>query len=100
MIHHFVIFSLRYDRHSAEEKAFFDAANRLAAIEGVKNFKRLLQVSKKNNYSFGLAMDFETEAAYDFYNHHPIHQAFIEKYWIPAVTDFLEIDYQPFSATD
>jgi hypothetical protein len=40
-------------------------------------------------------MEFETEDAYEQYNQHPDHIAFVRKCWINEVSDFLEIDYEP-----
>lgn len=94
MIRHSVIFSLKHDCNSAEEKKFLDATSALKQIPGVQNFEQLLQVSPKNPYQFGLSMEFETEADYEAYNNHPLHSQFIEQHWIPSVTQFLEIDYK------
>ena len=38
-------------------------------------------------------MEFADQAAYDGYNDHPQHVAFVRDRWIPEVRDFLEIDY-------
>lgn len=94
MIRHSVIFSLKHNRNSAEEKKFLDATLELKQIPGVKNFEQLLQISPKNPYQFGLSMEFETAAAYEAYNNHPIHSNFIEQHWKSSVTQFLEIDYR------
>ena len=66
-----------------------------AAIPGVEKFERLRQVSPKNGYAFGFSMEFADQAAYDGYNRHPDHVAFVEGRWIPEVAEFLEIDYAP-----
>jgi hypothetical protein len=55
--------------------------------------ERLAQVSPKNDYRFGFSMEFANLAAYDAYNTHPDHVAFVRDRWIPEVEDFLEIDY-------
>ena len=39
------------------------------------------------------SMEFADQAAYDIYNAHPDHTAFVQGRWIPEVTKFLEIDY-------
>jgi hypothetical protein len=39
-------------------------------------------------------MAFADQQAYETYNNHSLHTAFIEKYWIPGVEDFLETDYE------
>lgn len=95
MIKHSVVFKLKYPQGSKEEAAFFVAAKQLAAIPAVENFECLKQVSKKNGYSFGLSMQFANQQVYDAYNNHPAHLAFIQQHWLPSVTDFMEIDYEP-----
>ena len=95
MIRHTVVFRLRHPSGSPEEAAFLDAARVLATIPGVERFERLREVSPKNGYAFGLSMEFADQDAYDGYNRHPDHVAFVEGRWIPEVADFLEIDYAP-----
>jgi hypothetical protein len=41
-------------------------------------------------------MEFETSKAYEDYNQHPDHIAFVQTFWVNEVKDFLEIDYEPF----
>lgn len=93
MIRHTVVFSLKHAKGSPEEQAFLDAALILAKIPGVEKFERLRQVSPKADYAFGFSMEFADQAAYDVYNAHPDHTAFVEGRWIPEVTAFQEIDY-------
>lgn len=95
MIKHSVVFKLKYPQGSKEETDFFVASKQLAAIPGVENFECLKQVSKMNNYSFGLSMQFTNQQVYDAYSNHPAHLAFIQQHWLPSVTDFMEIDYEP-----
>jgi len=95
MIRHTVVFKLKYPGNSKEEKDFLDAAKKLSAIEGVKNFECLRQVSKKNNFDFGLSMEFDDQASYDAYSNHPDHEKFVQEVWLRDVADFLEIDYAP-----
>ena len=95
MIRHTVVFRLKHPPGSAEEKAFLAAAKALAAIPGVEKFEQLREVSPKNGYAFGFSMEFADQAAYDLYNRHPVHVAFVEGRWIPEVAEFLEIDYAP-----
>lgn len=94
MIVHSVIFSLKHAKGSAAEAAFLKAADILIGIHGVKNFEKLRQVSKKNDYDFGFSMKFADQAAFDFYNAHADHVAFVQGRWIPEVSKFLEIDYE------
>mgnify|MGYP000846978527 CR=1 FL=1 len=94
MITHSVFFTLIYPLGSEEEHKFFKAAAELSQIDGVQNFKSLRQTGKKNNYDFGLSMEFTSQEVYERYNQNPLHLQFIENYWIPGVTDFMEIDYE------
>jgi hypothetical protein len=94
MIRHTVVFRLRHDPNSPEETAFLaDAERALTGIPGVERFERLREVSPKNSFSFGLSMEFADSAAYEAYNEHPAHQAFVQDRWVPEVADFMEIDY-------
>ena len=93
MITHSVIFKLKHDRGSKAEADFLKAADILIGIPGVQNFEKLRQVSPKNDYDFGFTMQFADQAAYDFYNSHSDHTAFVQGRWIPEVAKFLEIDY-------
>jgi hypothetical protein len=93
MIRHTVVFNLKHGKDSAEEAAFLRDALVLTEIPEVKAFERLRQVSPKNNYTFGFSMEFEDQAAYDVYNAHPLHVAFVRDRWVAEVSDFMEIDY-------
>ena len=66
----------------------------LSAIPGVEGFSAFRQVSPKNDYDFGFSMDFADKAAYEAYNNHPVHVAFVKDRWQTAVSRFLEIDSQ------
>ena len=50
------------------------------------------QIGLKNSYQFAVTMDFASRAAYDAYNVHPDHVAFVNDRWDADVTDFMEID--------
>jgi hypothetical protein len=52
------------------------------------------QVSLKNNYDFGFSMEFANKEAYEKYNSHPSHIAFVKNRWENEVTTFLEIDFE------
>ncbi|MGA3218069.1 MAG: Dabb family protein [Acidimicrobiales bacterium] len=95
MIRHTVAFRLRHPAGSAEEAAFLADAMRLRDVPGVQHFERLKQVSDKNEFEFGLSMEFTDRAAYDVYNNHPVHTAFVAERWVPEVEAFQETDYQP-----
>lgn len=94
MITHSVFFKLKNTATSIEVKMFFDAAKELSAIPGVQNFKDVKQTGAKNNYEYGLIMEFTSQEVYDRYNDHPMHKRFVEKYWMAMVEDFMEIDYE------
>jgi hypothetical protein len=93
MIRHTVVFTLKHAEGSAEEKKFLEDALVLAGIPTVQKFERLKQVSGKNKYKFGFSMEFTDQAAYDTYDAHPIHVAFVRDRWKQEVSDFQEIDY-------
>lgn len=95
MIRHTVVFKLIHSKDSPEEKMFLDAICKLSAIPGVGNFELLRQISRKNNFDYGLSMEFNSVKAYEDYNQHPDHVAFVQKVWKTEVSDFLEIDYEP-----
>jgi hypothetical protein len=93
-IRHTVVFSLSHAQGSAEEADFLATAAKLAAIDGVEEFEILRETSPKNDYRFGISMEFADGAAYEAYNGHPDHVAFVQGRWIPEVSEFLEIDYE------
>lgn len=95
MIRHTVAFRLKHEPGSAAETDFLVAACALSALPGVQKFECLRQTGKKNNFTFGLSMEFDDEAAYAGYNDHPQHTAFVQQRWIPEVAEFMEIDYEP-----
>jgi hypothetical protein len=95
MIRHTVVFRLKHPASSVEEADFLNAARSLAKIPGVERFESLRQVSAKNDYRFGLSMEFADQAAYSGYNDHPDHVAFVRDRWVPEVAAFMEIDYVP-----
>lgn len=93
-ITHSVFFRLKHEAGSAAEKEFIDTCRRvLKPIAGVRDFRVLKETSPKNNFAFGLTMDFADRAAYDAYNNHPDHVNFVQGTWIPNVEEFQEIDY-------
>lgn len=94
MIRHTVAFRLKHERGSEAERDFLRAACELATIEGVQKFECLRQTSPKNNFTFGLSMEFADSSIYAFYSGHPDHEAFVQQRWIPEVADFMEIDYE------
>ena len=93
MITHSVFFRLNHEKGSAAEAAFLAKAATLAAIPGVADFHVLNETSPKNPFDYGLSMRFADQAAYDGYNTHPDHVAFVQEIWLKEVADFQEIDY-------
>jgi hypothetical protein len=94
-IRHTVSFVLPYADGSEQEADFLAAAAELRSIPGVEAFEILREVSPKNEYRFGISMEFADADAYRAYNEHPDHVRFVQTRWIPEVSDFLEIDYAP-----
>ena len=91
-IRHSVAFTLGHPEGSDAEAAFLDAVARLESIPGVEAFELMREVSQKNDFRFGLTMEFADPAAYAAYNEHPDHVAFVSQRWDSEVSDFLEID--------
>ncbi|CAG5000490.1 hypothetical protein DYBT9275_02474 [Dyadobacter sp. CECT 9275] len=94
MIYHSVFFKLKHPQNSQQESRFLDAARGLSAIPGVQHLEVLKQTSPKNNFDYGLLMEFTDQQVYDNYSDHPDHVLFIEQFWLKDVEDFLEIDYE------
>lgn len=92
-IRHTVFFELRHAPGSSDEAEFFARAAVLAEIPDVHHFRRVEEISSKNPYRHGLLMTFESPAAYARYDEHPTHREFVEKFWLPNVTRFIEIDF-------
>ncbi|MGI9292398.1 MAG: Dabb family protein [Pseudomonadales bacterium] len=95
MILHTVVFRLSHKLGSLEEREFLHKIAELAYIPGVEDFKLLRQISDKNDFDFGLSMEFASHQTYDAYNEHPMHQTFVNEVWLQEVADFMEIDFQP-----
>jgi heme-degrading monooxygenase HmoA len=93
-IRHTVVFTLSHDEGSAAEADFLASAARLAAIPGVEEFEILRETSPKNEYRFGISMEFADASAYAAYNDHPDHVRFVQQRWLEEVSDFLEVDYE------
>lgn len=94
-IQHMVIFDLEHGKGSAlAEKFLKDGKKILNRIPVVQNFQVFNQVSLKNDYSYGFSMVFADKLAYETYNNHPDHVAFVENRWKKEVTRFLEIDFK------
>ena len=92
-IRHSVTFTPAHAAGSPEEADLLAAIGALAAIPGVEAFELMREVSPKNDYRFGISMEFADHAAYEQYNGHPDHVRFVQERWVPEVRDFLEVDY-------
>jgi hypothetical protein len=92
-IRHTVAFMLVHPPGSERESNFLEAAEGLATIPDVEAFELLAEVSPKNDYRFGISMEFADRAAYESYNEHPDHVGFVQERWLAEVRDFLELDY-------
>ena len=97
MIRHSVIFKFKEGISPENVQKFLEASAQLADIPGVIGLEILKQVSPKNKYDYGILMNFQTGDAYISYNNHLQHQAFIKDFWMPMVSDFLEIDFEEIS---
>lgn len=94
-IQHGVIFSLKHEKGSGDEKRFLEDGRRiLTGIPVVKDFQVFRQVSPKNEYDFGFTMVFASMDDYQTYNNHPDHVSFVEERWLKEVDKFLEIDFE------
>jgi hypothetical protein len=89
-IRHTVAFRLK---DGVDEIDFLAGAAGLIAIPGVEQFELLRETSPKNDFAFGISMEFADQAAYTAYNEHPDHVRFVQERWLVEVDDFLEIDY-------
>jgi heme-degrading monooxygenase HmoA len=91
-IRHAAIFRLKHAKGSSEEKSFLDALRALKAIPGVHDFELARETSPKNAFDYAVSMTFTDDAAYQGYNNHPDHVAFVQGRWIPEVVEFMEHD--------
>jgi hypothetical protein len=100
VIRHTVAFSLAHEPGSAAEAEFLrEGARILSAIPGVEHFHVHRQVSAKSSYRFQFAMTFADRDAYAAYDAHPDHVGFVQGRWVPEVTEFEELDFEPYDAS-
>jgi hypothetical protein len=92
-IRHTVVFALPHGDRSPEETSFLTALTALGSIDGVEAFEVVREVSAKNDYRWGVSMEFADQSAYDAYNVDPRHVSFVRDRWVPEVTEFLEVDF-------
>ncbi len=91
---HTVIFNLKHEKNSPEAEEFFKKSEKMLAHSPyAKDFKAFYEVSKKNTYTYGFSMYFETQEDYDAYSFdYQPHQEYVNTCWKNEVTDFMEID--------
>ncbi|GAA3635125.1 Dabb family protein [Microlunatus ginsengisoli] len=95
-IEHTVVFRLIHPAGSSQETEFLDSARRtLTAIPGVTDFVIKQQCSPKSDLAWQFSMRFADQSAYDAYNAHPAHVAFVEQRWQTEVAAFQEYDFVP-----
>ncbi len=92
MIRHAAIFRLKHPDGSEAEADFLQALASLKSIPGVGEFHISREVSPKNPFRFAVSMTFADQKAYDAYNLHPDHVAFVRDRWVPEVAEFMEHD--------
>jgi hypothetical protein len=93
-IQHTVVFRLVHPDASSEEQDFLRSARAaLTSIPGVNEFTVKRQVSPKSDLAFQFSMVFDDQTAYDAYNTHPAHVAFVAERWVPEVAEFQEYDF-------
>ncbi|WP_309102366.1 Dabb family protein [Microbacterium sp.] len=94
-IQHTVVFRLSHEPGSVEERRFLDdARSALSSIPGVHEFAVRRQVSAKSGLTHQFSMVFADHAAYDAYDAHPTHTAFVRDRWVPEVAEFQEYDFE------
>jgi hypothetical protein len=91
-IRHSAVFTLVHAAGTDGETRFLEAIAELRDLPSVEAFEVLREVSPKNGYRFVVSMEFADEDAYQAYNDHPEHVAFVRERWDAEVTDFIEID--------
>lgn len=93
-IQHTVVFRLVHPQASPQADAFLaDARTLLTSIPGVQQFAIQRQVSPKSDLTHQFRMVFADAAAYQDYNDHPTHVAFVAERWMPEVAEFQEYDF-------
>lgn len=93
-IQHTVVFRLAHPAGSAQEREFLATGHAvLTSIPGVEDFTIRRQVSAKSDLAHQFSMVFADQDAYDAYNVHPAHAAFVSERWVPEVAEFQEYDF-------
>ena len=99
MIRHAGIFNFKADVSEEEKKSFFSALQNLEAIAGVMNMEIAKQTSAKNKFDYAFSMQFLNLDDYAAYSIHTQHDAFVQKFWLKYVDDFMEIDTEHLQIT-
>lgn len=93
-IQHTVVFALVHAPGSPAEAEFLDTGrSTLTGIPGVTDFTINRQVSAKSDLGWQFSMIFADQDAYDAYNVHPDHVAFVSQRWQTEVASFQEFDF-------
>jgi heme-degrading monooxygenase HmoA len=92
LIRHAALFRLKHPKGSTQETSFLQALESLKSIPGVQNFEIARETSPKNQFHYAVSMRFADQKAYDHYNGHPDHVAFVTNRWLPEVAEFMEHD--------
>ncbi|MBC7479662.1 MAG: Dabb family protein [Pseudorhodobacter sp.] len=92
MIRHSALFRLKESKGTEGERSFLAALAALRAIPGVQDFEIAREISPKNPYDYAVSMRFDDQAAYEAYDSHPAHVAFVQSRWVPEVDVFMEHD--------
>ncbi|EAZ81715.1 Dabb family protein [Algoriphagus machipongonensis] len=100
MITHSLFFRLKYPIGSPEEHTFFNALAKLSTISGVENFTILKQISQKNEFDYGLNIEFENQEAFQTFHQNPHHALFFKIYWPDFVEDCMELDFEKADLVD
>ena len=97
---HTVFFEFKEEITPREVHSFKEESLHLADIPDVQHLRWLEETSSKNDYRYGLRMQFSDRPAYQRYLEHPTHVRFVETAWNPQVKAFIEIDYVELPAVD
>lgn len=98
MLTHTVQFRFKPGLSESDKAGFMEALHALSGIPGVLDFGIFRQVSAGNSFEYLATMRFRTSEAYQAYNSHSQHTAFINEQWMPKVEAFLEGDYLEWQA--
>ncbi len=88
-----IVFDLKLEPGSAEEKAFKDATLALAAHESVKEMAWMDVDGKKSGYNRGVRIVFFNSNAVEPYVKSKEHREYIRDVWKPVVGELQMIDY-------